>query len=70
MAKNNPFAGRTKNDIRHAYFCADLFGTTVEEQLQPVVFSESHYQINQAKFDRIDKMTHEEYMEYVREQMD
>ena len=41
---HNLFAGRTKNEIRHAYFCAELFKTTVEEQLRPVVFSPSHYE--------------------------
>ena len=52
MAKeNNPFAGRTKNEIAHAYFCARLFGTTVEEQLQPVVFSPSHYEVKELILD-------------------
>jgi len=75
MSKNNGqpkvvYQGRTKNEISHCHFLAELYGTTFEEMLQPPTFSESYYQINQDKFDRIDKMTHEEYMEYVREQID
>jgi len=64
------FQGRTKNEIRHLHFCAELFGETFEEQLKLPTFPESYYQINKAKFDRIDNMSHEEYMEYVREQID
>lgn len=41
---HNLFAGRTKNEIRHAYFCANLFGTTVEDILKPLVVSESYYE--------------------------
>jgi len=38
------FQGRTKNEIRHLHFCAELFGETFDEMLQPVVFSTSHYE--------------------------
>lgn len=41
--QNNPFAGRTKNEIRHAYMCAEIFKTTVEDILKPFTFSESYY---------------------------
>lgn len=49
--ENNLFAGRTKNEIAHAYFCAKLFGTSVEEQLKPVVFSPSHYEVKELILD-------------------
>lgn len=69
--QNNLFAGRTKNEIRHAYFCAELFGTSVEEQLKQPVSDPNMYDKGlQFKWDRIDAMTHEQYMGYVREQMD
>lgn len=48
---SNPFIGRTKNEIRHAYMCAELFKTTVEEQLKPVVFSPSHYEVKELILD-------------------
>ncbi len=64
------FQGRTKNDIRHLHFLAELYKEPFEEQLKPPTFPESYYQINQAKFDRIDKMNHDEYMEYIKQVTD
>jgi len=65
------FQGRTKNDIRHLHFCAQLFGTTFEEQLKQPVSNPTMYDKGiELKHARIDKMSHVEYMEYVREQMD
>ena len=46
-SNNNPFAGRTKVEIAHAYFCAKLFGMSVEDVLKPVVFSDSHYEVKE-----------------------
>lgn len=45
------FAGCTKNEIRHAYFCADLFVMSVEDVLKPVVFSPSHYEVKELILD-------------------
>jgi len=64
------YKGRTKAEIAHLHVLAEISGKTFDEMLEPVVFDESHYRINEKKFERIDNMTHEEYMEYVREQMD
>ena len=37
------FAGRTKSEIKHAACCAHLFGTTLEQELTPVKFTDNHY---------------------------
>jgi hypothetical protein len=37
------FEGRTKSEIKHAAFCSHLFGTTLEQELTPVKFTDNHY---------------------------
>lgn len=75
----NLFAGRTKNEIRHAYFLAKIFGTTVEQmdadnkaliERDKIPYDPNNDKAFQLKFDKIDKMSHAEYMEYVRDQLD
>ncbi len=73
MAKQNKeqpkavFQGRTKNDIRHLHFCAELFGTTFEEMLKTPVIT---YNDNPKKWERIDNMNHAEYMEHIKQVTD
>lgn len=37
------FEGRTKSEIKHAAYCAHQNGTTLEQELTPVKFTDAHY---------------------------
>ncbi len=49
MQKNNDqpkivYKGRTKSEIAHLHFCANLFNVPFEEMIKPFSFSESYYE--------------------------
>ena len=48
--EKNIFKGFTKNDIRHAYFMANLFNEPIEEVLKPVVFTDEHYKVKSDEY--------------------